>query len=174
MKLYEIDAKLESIIAKLDMYEELGVEAPSDLQQELDSLEFERRNKIGNIARFIKNLDAEADAIKQEERKLKARRESSEKKRYWLYNYLGSILNQDETYADGAIKLSWRKQSDKLIVDNPLKVPSEFLKIETSVRVQEIKNAWKLAKDSEDAEALAKLKGFSHIEVPTDKALVIK
>lgn len=56
--------------------------------QFLDELQLERKDKLESIALFIKNLEAEAAAIKQEEENLAARRRAKEKKADNLTEYL--------------------------------------------------------------------------------------
>ena len=87
MNLYEINSKLESaFMACIDP--ETG-EVIGDTA-ELDALQIQRDEKVENIACLIKNLKAEAEAIQNEERKLKSRRQACENHADWLKKYLAN------------------------------------------------------------------------------------
>ena len=63
MTLYEIDAQLEEMLEQVDP--ETG-ELLCDMEQ-LEALSLERDRKLENLALYIKNRDAEAKAIREEE-----------------------------------------------------------------------------------------------------------
>lgn len=88
MTLYEIDSKIKAILDSLyDSVDENGEVTEVDFT-ELEQLQEDRRVKMENIALYIKNTEAEAEAIKAEEEKLKARREKLQKKAEGLRNRL--------------------------------------------------------------------------------------
>lgn len=80
MTLYEIDSMIEQVIDQ-DTGEILDIDA-------LEALSIERDKKIENIALFVKNLSAESKAIEEEERKLRQRRTSCDRKIEQLKSYL--------------------------------------------------------------------------------------
>ena len=84
MNIYEIDA---AILALVDENGEI-----TDLDA-LDALTMERDKKVENVACWIKDLTAEAKAIREEELALAARRQSAEKQAERLKEYLGRVLN---------------------------------------------------------------------------------
>lgn len=79
MTLYEIDARLEVLLDFDDDYidtttgEVVGIE-------DVEALEMARSEKIEGWGLWIKNRTAEAAAIKEEEKRLKERREAIERK----------------------------------------------------------------------------------------------
>lgn len=101
MNLYELDNSIIELLDKgynlscVDM--ETGEIDFHKASQYLDELNIERKTKLENIALFIKNLESEAEAIKQEEQNLAARRKAKEKKADQLREYIkNSMLMFDE------------------------------------------------------------------------------
>ena len=85
-------------------------------EKRLDALQMERREKIENILLWIKNLRAEAGAIREEEKKLADRRQSDEKKAESLTQYVQNVLN-GEKFKTSRVVVSYRK-SEAVIVDD--------------------------------------------------------
>ncbi len=78
--------------------------------QFLDGLQLERKTKLENIALFIKNLESEADAIKQEEQNLAARRKAKEKKADQLRDYIKNsmLLFNEPKFETARVAMSFR------------------------------------------------------------------
>lgn len=85
MNLYEIDEQITALVDP-ETGEILDYGA-------FESLKVERDEKRENIALWIKNLCAEAEAIKAEENALKARRVAIENKANSLKDYLARMLD---------------------------------------------------------------------------------
>ena len=83
MNIYEIDQQIQNLI--MEDGEIADFEA-------FEALQMERDKKLENTALFIKNLRAEAMAIKAEENALKERRQAAENKQAWLERYLSTAL----------------------------------------------------------------------------------
>jgi hypothetical protein len=124
MKLYEID---EQIAACVD--EETG--EVIDLER-LIALNMERERKLEGVALWVKDLTAEAKAIREEEKSLAERRRSAEKKveslKAWLLENVGSGLNtarcsvsvrtnaESPRFADEAAFINWAQtKHDELL-----------------------------------------------------------
>ena len=90
MKLYEIAADYENLMFAIENGD-IPEEAIADTLESITSLLDE---KADNIACLIKNLTAEAEAIKAEEDRLKARRTAKLKQAERLTNYLSDTLQQ--------------------------------------------------------------------------------
>ena len=99
MKLYEIVAEIENCVD----YEtgEIDVE-------KLEALEQEKADKVHNIGLWIKNLRAEANALKEEKMVFADRQKRAENKIKSLSNYLKNCL-QGETFKDVDLTISYRK-----------------------------------------------------------------
>lgn len=89
MKLYELSHQYKDAVAYFDECEDLDQKVIDDT---LDALESEINDKCFNLAAYIKNIDAEATAIKNAEDVMKSRRQALEKKSAWLRCYLAHHL----------------------------------------------------------------------------------
>ena len=109
MKLYEID---QAIMACVDP--ETG--EITDLEK-LEQLSMDREKKLEGVALYIKDLTAEAKAIKAEEEALALRQKVKESHAQRLKDFL--TLNLDgQKMETPRVVLSWRK-STKTIVSDP-------------------------------------------------------
>ena len=88
MKLYEIAEEYENLLAAIDAGE-IPEEALADT---LESIETLLDDKADNIACLIKNLEAESEAIKAEEKRLAERRKAKENRAESLKAYLSATL----------------------------------------------------------------------------------
>jgi hypothetical protein len=100
MTIYEID---QAILDTID--QETGEVIDID---RLNALEMERDKKISNVACWIKDLKAEADAIKAEKQALDKRQKAAENKAESLKTWLSGIL-QGEKFKDSRCSISYRK-----------------------------------------------------------------
>lgn len=144
MNLYEIDA---AIMACID--EETGeITDPA----KLDELDMARDQKIENIALYIKDLRAEASAIKVEKDALAARQAAAEKKADSLKAYLSGYLD-GEKFKTPRVAISWRK-SESIEVSDVYRLPEEFLQYqEPKVKKTELKKAMQLGFTFDEAGA---------------------
>lgn len=133
MTLYKIDkAILEAI--DFDTGEIIDPE-------KLDALQMERSTKIENIALYIKNLLADADAIKTEKDALAARETAKRKKAENLKGYLAYALG-GEKFDTAKCAVSFTK-SEKVEVEDMAHIPAGLLRVKNSVEPD--KNAIKAA-----------------------------
>lgn len=90
MKLYELTSDFAELFDEFESMED------DDMKQAwfdtLDGIEQEFEVKAENIAVFIKELNAEIEALKQEEERLRARRKAKENKTESLKDYLKSCM----------------------------------------------------------------------------------
>lgn len=110
MNLYQINAEIEKcLLEALDP--ETGEIVEENLNFEaLDALEIEKDQKIENIAKWIKNLKAEAEALKVEKLRLADRQKKAESKIENLTNYLDQTLGGSKWQSDdGVVKIAYRK-----------------------------------------------------------------
>lgn len=104
MTLYSINAALEELLNQQDP--ETG-ELTCDLDQ-LDALMMERGEKLEGLALYVKNADAEAKAIREEEKALAERRRSLENKAERAKGFLAEQL-AGEKFSTPKVAVSWRK-----------------------------------------------------------------
>lgn len=97
MKLYDIEAAIEQAIDELleSIDEETG-EVSEEAKRTLEEFRAERESKLENIACYIKNLEADSEAMKNEEDKLKKRRKANDNKVQRLREFLGMHMAIDE------------------------------------------------------------------------------
>lgn len=147
MNLYDLDNSIIELLengfneAAIDM--ETGEIDFDKASQFLDDLQLERKTKLENIALFIKNLESEADAIKQEEKNLKARREAKENKADQLRDYIkNSMLNFNEPkFETPRVAMSFRTSKVVEVDEQVLDKQYYKEKVEYSVDKKAIKDA---------------------------------
>lgn len=99
---------------------------------DIDFIESSFEDKAVNCALYIKGLDAEIDAYKVEEDRLKNWRKAAEKKRDSFIKYIESCMDEvgKSKIQDPRARLSFRK-SEQLIVDDLDMLPRKFIAIKT-------------------------------------------
>lgn len=108
MKLYEIDQAIESLIDP-ETGEIMDYEAFANLQMA-------RETKIESMALWVKNLRAEAAAIKAEKNNLATREKSANSKVERLEKYLGELLG-GEKFQTPKVVVSFRKSESVQLDD---------------------------------------------------------
>ncbi len=89
MKLYEVNSAIESIIDQMVDPETGEILMDSDeLMEQLDALQMERQRILEYLAKLVLNTRAEAAALKEEESRLKTRRDRLSKKEERLMDIL--------------------------------------------------------------------------------------
>ena len=109
MSLYEIDRTILSLVDP-----ETGEILDGDA---LEQLQMERDTKLENVACWVKNLAAEAAAIRAEEVSLSDRRKVIERKVDRLKKYLADALN-GEKFQTAKCAVTFRKTSKVEITDS--------------------------------------------------------
>lgn len=92
----------------------------------LDQLEMERDTKIENIALYIKNLTADAEALKAEKQSFAERQKAAENKAESLKKYLANYL-AGQKFSTPKVAISFRKTSSVNVTDIS-QLPEKFLK----------------------------------------------
>ena len=112
MRLYEIRHEITELLERgFDVDMETG--EVLDIGPKLDALQMGEREKLENIALYIKGLHAEAAAIRAEEQALAERRRAKESRAERLHNYISAHMtamgyDQMET---ARVKLQFRKST---------------------------------------------------------------
>lgn len=131
MHLYEIDQKIQEVAEKLESHliETEGVIEDFHLDNELQTLQIERERKLLGIGCWIKNLNAEAEALKKEEQNLNSRRKALENKAENIKKWLSMNLRHEEKIKDSRCVLGWRKSSSLFCdLEDPVRdTPAEFV-----------------------------------------------
>ena len=145
MTLYEIEAEIMECIDQ-----ETGEVIDLD---RLNALEMERDKKISNVACWIKDLKAEAEAIKAEKQALDKRQKAAENKAERLKEWLQNIL-QGEKYKDSRCSISYRKSERVNFADsfNFDSLPDSMKKVTVEPKKTEIKDYLKTGATIEGVE----------------------
>lgn len=107
MNLYDINKQIEDAYMAC-INEETGEFDEQAYKQTIEMLNLTRQQKIENIICYIKNLKADAEALRAEEKNLAERRKSCESKAEHLSNYLQDYL-AGEKFECAKGKVSYRK-----------------------------------------------------------------
>lgn len=146
MKLYEID---QAIMSCIDM--ETGEIINEEL---LNSLEMERDAKIENVALWIKDLKAEAEALKAEKMVFAERQKVAENKMESLKKWLAYTLN-GEKFKSVRASVTFRT-TQKVEVADIYKLDENYLKpIKPEADKEAIKEAIKAGQEVAGATLVA-------------------
>lgn len=112
MRIYEIDKAIEELIANAVDPETGELALYNDA---LDQLQMERDAKVENLALYVKELTATANAMRDEEKNLAERRQAVERKAERLKQYLSYCLG-NQKFETPKVACTFRK-SEKVITD---------------------------------------------------------
>ena len=131
MTLYDIDAQIAALdgAAEDDMLIDAETGELISVSQALDALRMAREEKLENVACWVKNLIAEADAIREEEIRLMKRRKSAETKAERLKAWLLAAMTREDGTTDklktGRVAISVKRNPPSTVVDDAL-LPSTY------------------------------------------------
>ena len=127
MTLYEINNAIQDVL-DYALDPETGEILDDAMMASYDQLRMDRDEKIENIGCFIKNLEADAKAIREEEKSLADRRRAAENKAEHLRNYLQFCL-AGQKFQSPRLAVSFRK-SKKVVFDEAhlYDVPDDYLR----------------------------------------------
>lgn len=109
MNLYEINMEIEKCMAEAT--DPVTGEIIGDYldTEKLEALEMDKAKKVESIAKWVKNLKAEAEAIKTEKLKLADRQKRAENKIGYLEAYLEDSLKGEKFKSeDGTVDIRYR------------------------------------------------------------------
>ena len=134
LSLYALDDMMRDAITAADekINPDTG-EIPEDWAEFLDAIQGERDTKALNIARWIKGMEAEAEAVKTEKTKLAQRQSALEDKCNSVRNWLARFVQPGEKLKDANTTIGWRKSSAVEILREDL-LPEIVFKITRTVQ----------------------------------------
>ena len=138
MNLYELNQNFNNLIEVLENTEDENIKEL--IKNSMDQLALETNEKIENIIKYIKNLEAEAEALEKESKRLNDRKIRTLKKVDNLKGYLKDFTSSLESkkYNTGIFNISIRKNAASLVIDNEFLVPEEYCKIEVIRKVDKV------------------------------------
>lgn len=162
MKLYGINRQIESLWQHAD--EAFDAEASPEhldrLERLLKQAEVTLAEKAIAIACLIKGIEADIDALAEEELILRNRRKTCERQADWLRAYLAGNLTPGEKIKDARVVISWRKSQSVQLLADVSSLPRQF------VREKVIVEADKVAiKDAFDAGTADSLSGLAEVVI---------
>ena len=121
MNLYELSLAFQDV-QNMDL-------DPEVMKDTLDSIEDAIENKAENIAKLIRNLESDVAAYKEEEDRLKTKRQATENKVKWLKTYLedNMKLTGKTKFKSGMFNFSIQKNPASVNITDEKIIPGEFL-----------------------------------------------
>lgn len=121
MNLYELSLSFQEV-QNMDL-------DPEVMKDTLDSIEDAIENKAENIAKLIRNLESDVSAYKEEEDRLKTKRQATENKVKWLKTYLedNMKLTGKTKFKSGMFNFSIQKNPASVNITDERIIPEEFL-----------------------------------------------
>ena len=142
MNLYEIDSRImEAFESAVDM--ETGEIVDGEAYKHFDDLQMQFDKKVEGILLWIKDLNAEAEALKKEKQAFEARQKAAENKVTSLKNYVSGAL-KGEKFKTDRVAVSYRKSTSVELTGDIYSVPEDYLRYkEPEIRKDKIKEAIK-------------------------------
>jgi len=141
LKLYEIHADYEQLMDEARAYAaEHDGEIPPELDAAIEEVSATYEAKVINCGHMYKNITAEAEAIKAEEKRLADRRKGLEREAEWLKSYISREALPGVKYNYPTLAISWRSSKETIIL-NEAEIPEEFCRVKIEPNKTEIKKA---------------------------------
>lgn len=157
MTLYELSSEYMQL---LEMMEDPDVDEEV-LADTLEGIGGELELKADGYARIMRQMDADAKAIKAEEERLYARRKSLENRSAWLKQRLQDVmeLTGKTKFKTELFSFGIQKNPARVVIDDPSRIYEDYLiEQEPKVDTVAIRNALK------DPEEAALWDGIAHLE----------
>lgn len=136
MQLYKIARSIQKCF-RIPTGEYIDTDTGEVLDEEyLNGLRIAKTRKVENIACWIKNLQAEAEAYKKEEEAFRTRRKQAENRIESLKRYLTNWVSGEKIETDRC-KVSWRKSVSVEIQDES-RVPEDYKKEKVIVNIDKV------------------------------------
>lgn len=127
MNLYEANEKImECLMKAID--EETGEIIDEQAYEELNSLSMQKDEKIENILLWVKELKAEAEALKAVKMSYAERQRAAEAKAESLRKYVEGALD-GEKFKTTKVEVAWRKSQAVEYTGAITDLPEEYLRI---------------------------------------------
>lgn len=127
MNLYEINTALEQAYEEA-VDPETGEIIENAAYAAIDGLQMELEEKTENVLLWIKNLQADAEALKKEKMAFADRQARVEAKAESLKKYVSGVLN-GQKFKTTRVSASWRKSEAVEYVGNVNALPDSYIKI---------------------------------------------
>lgn len=150
--LYEIATNLEEVINH-GMVVDLETGEVLFDTADLDALNAALDSKLEACGLFIKNLEADAKAIREEEKALAKRRQVMERKAEKLRDYVSWCMDEFEIKKLDTPRLALSKRrSESVSITNEELIPEQFFKVTKTVSKTDLRKALKAGEEIAGAE----------------------
>jgi Siphovirus Gp157 len=160
MRLYEIDSAIQAVYDQIEQND--GV-LPDELELQLDGLQMERKEKIGNIVRLLKNIDGDCTKLAVEISMLQKKYKALENRKQSVRNYLAYAIGEGNSFKDTISSVSWNRSESVIVDESKIDMLPPFY-------VKTIKEpVKKLLK-----EAIEKGREFDGVTIETKQSMVVR
>jgi hypothetical protein len=162
VKLYEINTQIEQLWqhAEEAFDAEASPEHLDQLERLLEQSEVRLAEKAVAIACLIKGIEAEAEALAEQELILRNRRKTCERQADWLRAYLAGNLTPGEKIKDARVVISWRKSRSVQLLADVTSLPRQFIREKVIVEADKV-----AIKDAFDAGTADSLSGLAEVVI---------
>jgi hypothetical protein len=149
LKIYEINEEMQALDGLLDSWagNHEGDITDFPLNNELERLEGEREEKLLNLAVWVKDLKAEAEAFTSEIKRLQGRQKALINKSERIKEFIDYNLQKGEKLSDTRAVLSYRKSTQVVLDVQPEDLPVGLKKISLTADKTAIKEYLKTHPD---------------------------
>jgi hypothetical protein len=128
MKLHEIETEIASLGSRM---EEWAADHDGDitdfpLVSDMESLQIERNRKLLSLACLVKDIEAEAEALKNEAASLTERARVKANAASRIKGVIASYMEPGEKLADNRAALSWRTSKAVQVDCEPVALPALY------------------------------------------------
>jgi len=162
VKLYEINSQIEQLWQHADeaFDSEASPEHLDQLERLLKQSEVTLAEKAVAIACLIKGIEADIDALAEQELILRNRRKTCERQAEWLRAYLAGNLTPGEKIKDPRVVISWRKSQSVQLLADVSSLPRQFIREKVIVEADKV-----AIKDAFDAGTADSLSGLAEVVI---------
>ena len=98
-------------------------------EEKLNALNLEREQKLENLCKWVKNLEADAESYKAYKMEFAAKQKHAENKLNSIKSYIKAYLAGQKWEAlDKSVKVAYRTTRDKVTIDDLDAIPKEWFK----------------------------------------------
>ena len=129
MKLYELTSEIQNAI---ELYNQVETdEQLAEVEVKLESLQIDFKEKVVGVAKYVRNVEADATAIDNEIKRLQALKKRAERTVEWFERYLFQAMEVTgtEKVESSILKVSFRKNPPSVQVEDESKIPEKYWRI---------------------------------------------
>lgn len=160
MKIHEIETEIQTIGTRLEDWaaDHDGDITDFPLVSDLEALQMVRERKLLSMACLVKDIEAEADALKKEAASLAERARVKSNAATRIKGVISAFMEPGEKLADSRAALSWRKSEAVEVEVEAEKLPEEFrrVKVITDADKTALKDALKAGREIDGARLVTK------------------